>query len=81
MGTTDRLDVTLLGVLEESGANLLEAEQVVDALGLPTMESICTTRLRDLDSDQIRMLAVMLRRSADEILELSDAAHAPHWAN
>lgn len=68
MESTDRLDTTLLVVMVESDLNLLEAKNVADALKLPTMESIRTTRIRDLDSDQIRTLAVTLRRSADEIL-------------
>ena len=68
MESTDRLDTTLLVVLEESNLNLLEAKNVADVLKLPTMESICTTRLRDLDCNQIRALAVALKRSANWIL-------------
>ena len=68
MESADRLDTTLLVVMEECDLNLLEAANVADALKLPTMESIRTTRLRDLDCNQIRVLAVALKRSADEIL-------------
>ena len=68
MESADRLDTTLLVVLEECDLNLLEAKNVADALKLPTLESIRTTRIRDLDCNQIRVLAVALKRSADEIL-------------
>lgn len=68
MESTDRLDTTLLVVMVESDLNLLEAKNVADVLKLPTLESIRTTRIRDLDCNQIRALAVALKRSADEIL-------------
>lgn len=68
MESADRLDTTLLAVMEECDLNLLEAKNVADALKLPTLESIRTTRIRDLDCNQIRALAVALKRRADWIL-------------
>lgn len=70
MSCIDPLDNTLLALMEDSKLNLKEAAHMAHALELPSLESICTTRIRDLDADQIRTLAVTLKRSANELLGL-----------
>ncbi len=70
MSCTDPLDNTLLALMEDSNLNLEEASRMARALELPSLESICTTRIRDLYADQIRTLAVTLKRSANELMGL-----------
>ena len=71
MADTTKADVTILDVLEVLDATIKDAANVADATGL-TMEQLRAMEFDSMDADQLRAMAVTLRRSVDELLAIAD---------
>lgn len=70
MADTTKADVTIMDVLEVLGATIRDAADVADAMGL-TLEQLRAATFGGMDADQLRAMAVTLRRSADELLAIA----------
>lgn len=70
MADTTKADVTILDVLEVLGATIKDAANVADATGL-TLEQLRAVGFDGMGADQLRAMAVTLRRSADELLAIA----------
>lgn len=68
-------DVMVSDVLEAFGADFKQGRDVARAMGV-TMDELGTTKFGTIDSDQVRAIAVTLRRSADEVLAIACAPAA-----
>lgn len=68
-------DVTVSDVLEAFGADFKQGRDVAQAMGV-TMDELGATKFGTIDSDQVRAIAVTLRRSADEVLAIANAPAA-----
>lgn len=71
MADTTKADVTILDVLEVLGATIKDAANVADATGL-TLEQLRAVGFGSMGADQLRAMAVTLRRSVDELLAIAD---------
>lgn len=71
MADTTKADVTILDVLEVLDATIKDAANVADATGL-TMEQLRAVGFGSMGADQLRAMAVTLRRSVDELLAIAD---------
>ena len=63
-------DVMVSDVLEAFGADFKQGRDVAQAMGV-TMDELDATKFGTIDSDQVRAIAVTLRRSADELLAIA----------
>lgn len=70
MADATKVDVTILDVLEVLDANLQDAANVADATGLP-LEQLRAVKFGSIGADQLRAMAVTLRRSSDELLAIA----------
>ena len=70
MADTSKADVTVLDVLEVLDATIRDAASVADATGL-TLEQLRAIEFYSMDTDQLRAMAVALRRSVDELLAIA----------
>lgn len=78
MAGTDRTDMMLVDVIGKD-TPIDKAHDAAQAMGL-TLEKLYTTRLGSIGSDQLRALAVALKRSADDILgTMDESAEAVVW--
>lgn len=71
MADTTKADVTILDVLEVLDATIKDAANVADATGL-TMEQLRAVGFGSMGADQLRAMAVTLRRSVDELLAIAN---------
>lgn len=66
---------TVLDVLEAVGANIRDVADVAIVTGM-TMEDMRRTAFGSIDAEQLRNVAVTLRRSGDELLAIAEAPEA-----
>lgn len=70
MADTSNADVTVLDVLEVLDATIEDAVNVADAMGV-TIEHLRAVKFGSIGADQLRAMAVTLRRSSDELLAIA----------
>ena len=70
MADTSNADVTVLDVLEVLDATIGDAVNVADAMGV-TVDHLCAVKFGSIGADQLRAMAVTLRRSSDELLAIA----------
>lgn len=70
MADTSKADVTVLDVLEVLDATIEDAVNVADAMGV-TIEHLRAVKFGSIGADQLRAMAVTLRRSSDELLAIA----------
>ena len=71
MADTTKADVTIMDVLEVLDATIKDAADVADATGL-TLEQLRAVGFGSMGADQLRAMAVTLRRSVDELLAIAN---------
>ena len=70
MADTSNADVTVLDVLEVLDATIEDAVNVADAMGV-TIKHLRAVKFGSIGADQLRAMAVTLRRSSDELLAIA----------